>query len=134
MMNAEKHEVMIDSNQLEWLPFFEGIDFKFLRGSEETGSWTVLFRCQAGSSFPLHKHLGAGEYYVLSGRMVYRVGQAVSATYGYEPLGVIHKSTEFPECTELLFTNHGPVAFLNDDGSVSQIVDYEYIISLAKTA
>ena len=47
------------------------------------------------------------------------MGAAPAGTYGYEPIGVIHDRTEFPEYTELLFTNFGPVAFLNDDDSVA---------------
>ena len=133
-MSTAANEVMINAGQLPWLPMIDGIDFKLLRISEETGSWTVLFRCQPGSSFPIHKHLGAGEYYVLTGRMVYRIGEAGPSTYGYEPLGVIHESTTFPEYTELLFTNHGPVAFLDDDGGVKQLLDGDYLSGLAADA
>jgi hypothetical protein len=60
----------------------------------------------------------------MKGRMEYRMGTAAAGTYGYEPLGVIHDLTLFPEYTELLFTNYGPVAFLNEDDSVSAILDH----------
>ena len=111
MTSDNTAELLINTQQLDWFPIVEGIDFKLLRFSEETGEWTVLFRCQPGSSFPIHRHLGAGEYYVLTGKMVYRMGEAPAATYGYEPLGSVHEHTNFPEYTELLFTNHGPVVF-----------------------
>ena len=46
-----------------------------LRSSQETGAWTVLFRCAPGSSFPPHRHLGGGEYFVLKDTMLVRGGK-----------------------------------------------------------
>ena len=117
-------ELLVPSETLPWIPIVEGIDFRLLYASPETGRWTVLFRCQGGSFFPAHRHYGAGEYFVAKGRMEYRMGAASAGTYGYEPLGVIHDMTRFPEYTELLFTNYGPVAFLNADDSVAAILDH----------
>jgi hypothetical protein len=116
-------ELLLPVGEISWVSILPGIDFRLLFTSGETGRWTVVFRCQPGSSFPPHRHYGAGEYYVVRGRMEYRTGSAVAGTYGYEPLGSLHEFTEFPEYTELLFTNYGPVAFLNADGSVSSILD-----------
>jgi hypothetical protein len=130
-MNAESNEFLHRVDQLSWFPVVDGIDFKLLFTSHETGRWTVLFRCRAGSFFPRHQHHGAGEYYVLKGRMEYRMGVAEAGTYGYEPLGVIHDMTLFPIYTELLFTNYGPVAFLTPDGAVSAILDYAYLERIA---
>lgn len=124
-------EILQDTGQLHWIPIVAGIDYRLLFTSHETGRWTVLFRCQAGSQFPRHKHYGAGEYFVVTGRMEYRMGTAVAGTYGYEPLGSIHDSTLFPEYTELLFTNFGPVVFLNEDGSVVSILDHALLEKLA---
>ena len=119
---------------LKWIPIVAGIDYRLLFTSGETGRWTVLFRCQPGSFFPRHKHYGAGEYFVVKGRMEYRMGAADAGTYGYEPLGVIHDYTLFPEYTELLFTNFGPVAFLNEDNSVASILDHALLEQLAASA
>jgi anti-sigma factor ChrR (cupin superfamily) len=124
-------EVLQHTSQLRWVPIVAGIDYRLLFTSAETGRWTVLFRCQPGSSFPRHRHYGAGEYFVVTGRMEYRMGTAVAGTYGYEPLGSIHDSTTFPEYTELLFTNFGPVVFLGDDGSVGSILDHVLLERLA---
>jgi len=125
-------EILLKTNDLPWVPIVEGIDFKLLRVSSETGTWTVLFRAQKGSFFPSHKHFGAGEYLMLKGRMEYRVGVAVAGDYGYEPIDSIHELTTFTEYTELLFTNHGPVIFLNEDGSFGAALDYKYISDLAE--
>ena len=133
-MNVQMDEVMRDSAQGRWVPMVAGIDFKLLFASIETGRWTVIFRCQPGSFIPRHKHLGAGEYFVVKGLMTYRMGAAGAGVYGYEPLGVTHDLTSFPEYTELLFTNYGPVAFLNDDDSVKSILDYELVQRLSSDA
>jgi anti-sigma factor ChrR (cupin superfamily) len=124
-------EVLQPVESLRWVPIVTGIDFRLLFTSAETGRWTVLFRCQPGSFFPRHKHYGAGEYFVVKGRMEYRMGVAPAGTYGYEPLGVIHDLTTFPEYTELLFTNFGPVAFLNEDDSVASMLDHTLLEQLA---
>jgi len=124
-------EVLQDVNELRWVALGQGIELRVLFTSGETGRWTVLFRCQPGSFIPRHKHYGAGEYFVVKGRMVYRMGGAPAGTYGYEPIGAVHDRTEFPEYTELLFTNYGPVAFLNDDDSVGSILDHAALTRMA---
>ena len=127
-------EILQITADLKWIPIVAGIDYRLLFTSGETGRWTVLFRCQPGSFFPRHKHYGAGEYFVVKGRMEYRMGAAEEGTYGYEPLGIIHDYTLFPEYTELLFTNFGPVAFLNEDNSVASILDHALLEQLAAGA
>jgi anti-sigma factor ChrR (cupin superfamily) len=127
-------EVLQDVGQLRWIRMNDGIDFRLLFTSGETGRWTVLFRCQPGSFIPRHRHYGAGEYFVVKGRMEYRMGAAPAGTYGYEPIGVVHDRTEFPEYTELLFTNFGPVAFLNDDDSVAYMLDQTALNRMAAAA
>jgi anti-sigma factor ChrR (cupin superfamily) len=124
-------EVLEDATQGRWVSLNAGIAFRLLFSSGETGRWTVLFRCQPGSVIPRHKHSGAGEYFVVKGLMQYRMGRAPAGTYGYEPIGAIHDRTEFPEYTELLFTNYGPVVFLNEDDSVASILDHATIEHLA---
>lgn len=119
---------------MTWANLAEGIDFTLLYSSAETGRWTVLFRAQPGSFFGPHRHLGAGEYYVTKGRMTYRMGEAPAGTYGYEPLDVVHDHTAFPEYTELLFTNYGPIAFLDDRGEISSILDHKLLEDLIAAA
>ena len=130
MMN----EHLIAPADMIWANLAEGIDFSLLYSSAETGRWTVLFRAQAGSFFGPHRHLGAGEYYVTKGRMTYRMGEAPAGTYGYEPLDVVHDHTAFPEDTELIFTNHGPIAFLDDEGEISSILDHKLLEDLVAAA
>ncbi|MFV3077165.1 2,4'-dihydroxyacetophenone dioxygenase family protein [Niveispirillum fermenti] len=123
-------ESLIPAEEKPWVPLADGIDFRLLFTSLETGRWTVLLRCQPGSSFGRHKHYGAGEYFVVKGRMEYRMGVALAGTWGYEPLGTIHECTSFPEYTELLFTNHGPVMFIEEDGTIQSTLDGELLRGL----
>jgi quercetin dioxygenase-like cupin family protein len=95
----------VHASQQPWIEFYPGIGFKLLRATQETGHWTILLNCSKGSSIPRHEHLGAGEYYVISGKMEVRGGvenggiTAITGDYGYEPNGVIHDMTNFPEDT-----------------------------------
>jgi anti-sigma factor ChrR (cupin superfamily) len=120
------NEYLVRTEDLSWIPFGAGIDYKILRTSAESGDWTVLFRCAAGSAFPAHLHYGAGEYLMLKGVMDYRMGIARAGDYGYEPLGVYHENTNFLEDSELLFTNHGPVAFVDEQMNVTTIIDWKF--------
>lgn len=119
-------DILCATEQLAWIPFCPGIAYKVLRTSAETGTWTVLFKCDAGSSFAPHYHYGAGEYLMLKGVMDYRAGVARAGDYGYEPLGVYHERTEFPEDTVLWFSNHGPIAFVNPDQSIQMMLDWKF--------
>lgn len=119
-------EIMLDTSRMNWINFADGIDYKILRTSAESGLWSVIFRCAKGACFAPHLHYGAGEHFVLKGAMDYRMGSAKTGDYGYEPLGVFHDETSFPEYTELLFTNHGPIAFTNPDGSVKMLLDWKF--------
>ena len=94
--NQRFKDTYVHASQEPWLKWYPGIDFKLLRATRETGHWTILVNCSKGSSIPRHEHLGAGEYYVISGKMEIRGGvenggiTAIAGDYGYEPNGVIH--------------------------------------------
>ena len=124
-------DILLKTTDLPWVPLAEGIDCRVLRTSPEIGTWTVLMRAQAGSSFVKHRHLGPGEYFMIKGRMEYRAGCAVAGDYGYEPLDAVHEETKFTEYSELYFTNHGPVVFLDDNDNVTSILDHSVITQLA---
>jgi acetylacetone-cleaving enzyme len=47
---------------------------------------------------------------------------------------VVHDYTNFPEYTELLFTNFGPIAFLDDKGDVASILDHKLLEDMTATA
>lgn len=124
-------EKMIHTRDMAWINFAPGIDFKVLRTSSETGTWTVLFKCAQGAAFPAHFHHGAGEYLMISGAISYRMDTALAGDYGYEPLGAYHELTTFDEDSELLFTNHGPVAFVGEDNQITMLLDWKYFADKA---
>jgi hypothetical protein len=66
--NQRFKDTYVHASQEPWLKWYPGIDFKLLRATQETGHWTILVNCSKGSSIPRHEHLGAGEYYVISGK------------------------------------------------------------------
>jgi anti-sigma factor ChrR (cupin superfamily) len=128
-----RSDVYVAADQLPWVDFSPGIAFKLLRVSAETGDWTVIFRCDAGASFAPHRHLGPGEYLMLAGKMEVRGGASAGGVtahagdYGYEPSGIVHDSTYFPEPTRFYFTNRGPVAFIDEDGRVTAVLDWSVL-------
>lgn len=133
-------DTYIATAEMPWLEFGNGIDFKVLRTSQETGAFTVLFRCAAGSSFNPHRHLGGGEYFVLKGRMNVRGGKenggitANAGDYGYEPNGILHDQTDFPEPTELYFTNYGAIQFLTPELEPDFVLDFAKLEELSRAA
>lgn len=136
LANAQSPDIYVDGSAMGWTPFSEGIGIKVLRVSSETGAWTALFNCEKGSGFARHRHLGPAEYLMVSGKMEVRGGRenggitAVTGDYGYEPLGVIHDWTSFPEDTVFFFTQDGPLEFLTDDDQTAFILDWRNIQQL----
>jgi hypothetical protein len=134
--NARRQDIATHTADLDWKPFCPGITFKLLRVSAETGAWTVLFHCEAGSGFDRHLHIGAAEYYMVSGRMDIRGGDAgggftaVAGDYGYEANSMLHDWTNFPEETVFFFTDQGPLGFLDDNENVTSILDWETVQNL----
>ncbi len=138
LMNNERFkDIYVHASQEPWLPFYPGIDFKLLRASQETGYWTVLLNCSKGSTIPRHEHLGAGEYYIVSGKMEVRDGvenggiTAMTGDYGYEPNGVIHDLTNFPEETVLYFTNFGPIRYIDEEDNTVGFLDWQGVLKAA---
>ena len=134
--NAKLKDIALRTAELPWKPFCPGITFKLLRVSAETGAWTVLFHADAGAGFDRHAHIGAAEYYMVSGRMDIRGGDkaggftALPGDYGYEANSMLHDWTNFPEESVFFFTNQGPLGFLDDNDKVVQIFDWQDVQAL----
>lgn len=127
---GQPQDVLVHCPDLPWHMMGPGTWFKLLRISEETGAWTILIKMEKGSRFAPHKHLGAAEFFVTKGSFDYRAGTAKVGDYGYEPLGAIHGATTATEETEYTFTAYGPIAFLNEDGSVQLLFDFAAVKAL----
>ncbi|MGE0824664.1 MAG: 2,4'-dihydroxyacetophenone dioxygenase family protein [Candidatus Binatia bacterium] len=117
-------DLLVRCKELPWHQLGPGTYFKLLRVSEETGVWTSLVKMEAGSRFAPHKHLGAAEFFVVKGAFEYRGGAARAGDYGYEPLGAVHGATTCTEESEYIITTYGPIAFLNEDGSIQMVYDF----------
>jgi ChrR-like protein with cupin domain len=91
---------LVHPDALKWIEVPGGNSLKVMRVSEETGSWTALFRAARGTTNPPHIHLGPADFYVLSGVLEYRGGVARSGDWIYEPNGAEHEATHHPEETE----------------------------------
>lgn len=130
MTIPEISDVHVAQQALPWKVLRDGYFFKLLRTCPVTGTWVLLIRAEAGAAVPPHKHIGAAEYLVLKGKVEIRGGvenggvTAVAGDYGYEPNGIVHEHTSFPEATEYLFINHGPLQYLDGDGNTVMVLDW----------
>lgn len=115
---------LISTNDLDWIEVPGGNSVKVMRVSEETGSWTALFRAAKGTTNPPHIHLGPADFFVLSGVMEYRGGVSRAGDWIYEPNGAEHDATHHPEETVYLANVHGAIAFYGEasPGEEKQIV------------
>lgn len=101
-----------------------GITWRLLNVCPEMGSWTAVFDCPAGSSFATHIHTGPGEYFLYKGKMDIRGGEqnggeiARAPGYGSEASSARHDRTNFPVDSAFYMTFLGPLAFLDEKGSV----------------
>jgi len=115
---------LIRPDELQWIETPGGNALKVMRVSEETGSWTALFRADAGTTNPPHIHLGPADFYVLSGVLEYRGGAAHAGDWIYEPNGAEHEATHHPEETVYLANVHGAIAFYGEDKQIVGISDW----------
>ena len=113
-MDIEGFGTLINPDDLDWIETPGGNSLKVLRVSEETGSYTALFKAEAGTTNPPHVHLGPADFYVISGVMEYRGGVSKAGDWIYEPNGAEHEATHHPEETVYLANVHGPIAFYGE--------------------
>lgn len=102
---------LVRTEEIDWVEVPGGNSLKVLRVSEETGSWSALFKAAAGTVNPPHVHLGPADFYVISGVLDYRGGVARAGDWIYEPNGAVHEATTHPEETVYLANVHGAIAF-----------------------
>jgi len=119
--------LLVRPDETKWIETEGGNALKVLRVSEETGSWSALFKAAAGTVNPPHVHLGPADFYVISGAIEYRGGVARAGDWVYEPCGAEHEATRHPEDTVYLGNVHGPIAFYGEDGEVAYVQDWRAI-------
>ncbi len=129
-MEEQGFGLLVHPDELKWIETPGGNAVKVLRVSEETGSWTALFRAAKGTTNPPHTHLGPADFYVLSGVLEYRGGVARQGDWIYEPNGAEHDETHHPEETVYLANTHGAIAFRGPDGEILGISDWRAMKAL----
>ncbi len=126
-MKQRATDEYVQTDHVEWEDFCEdfhtgGVQWKLLHVSPEIGSWTVLFRCPAGSTFAPHVHHGPAEGYILEGKIEARGGKEAGGTsargggFIYEAAGAIHDRTTMPEETVFMLQMVGPIGWKTPDG------------------
>jgi quercetin dioxygenase-like cupin family protein len=126
----ENGDRLIPADAGGWRDAGPGIQVRVLRTCQVTGTWVALYKVAAGTYAAPHIHYGAAESYVISGKMevrggVEKGGMTVAAgDYSYEANGARHDATFFPEDTLLYYTNFGPIVYLDDQGEVDFIMDF----------
>ncbi len=105
---------LVHPDDLDWIETPGGNAVKVLRVSQESGSWTALFRAAKGTTNPPHVHLGPADFYMISGVMEYAGGVTRAGDWIYEPNGAEHEATHHPEETLYLANVHGAIAFVGD--------------------
>ena len=112
----------LDTNILPWLSLSvaPGLAFKPLRASRESGMFTAIVRITKGTQLAPLVHLGAMDFFILSGAMRYPEGDMAGtlgvATWGYVPANARVGRLVAEEDVEFLANFYGPLAMLNDDG------------------
>jgi len=119
----------IDTNKLPWLPLpqLSGCHFKPLRVSPETGSFTILIKAPKGFAYPKTVHLGAADTFISSGKLTFSYGSPLAGSmtqgyWGYVPANVVVDGCVAEEDTEYLATFYGPVAFMDKQGKMAQLL------------
>jgi anti-sigma factor ChrR (cupin superfamily) len=123
---------LIRTNERPWLDMGGGNEVIVLRVSKETGFFSLLIKAPAGQVNAPHTHIGAADFYVISGGFDYRGGSARVGDWVYEPAGAVHEATTHPMDTVYLANSYGPVAFHGKDGRFSGLFDWRTIAALAE--
>jgi anti-sigma factor ChrR (cupin superfamily) len=132
MANVEKvfdplDSSLIQTDKVDWIDSGGGNLFKVLRISKETGAWSALIKAPKGQVNPPHTHLGAADFYVISGGFDYRGGSARAGDWVYEAAGAVHEATSHPVDTVYLANVYGPVGFHDENGKIVQVLDWRAI-------
>jgi anti-sigma factor ChrR (cupin superfamily) len=129
-MEIPNFGLLIRPDDLKWIETEGGNSLKVLRVSEETGSWSALFRAAKGTTNPPHIHLGPADFYVIEGVMEFRGGVSRTGDWIYEPNGAVHEATHHPEETIYLANVHGGIAFTGENQEILGISDWRAMKAL----
>jgi 2,4'-dihydroxyacetophenone dioxygenase len=119
----EPADLQISENDMPWVPNGQGLSFKPLHFSPAAGWWVNLIRVERGGHISRHRHLAPVQGYVLQGawRYLEHDWTAEAGSYVWEPAGDVHTLEVLGDETMItLFTVHGAIQYLDDDGNLVQ--------------
>ena len=121
--NFSPPDLQVAEADVPWVPNGQGLAFKPLHYSPGSGWWANLVRVERGGHISRHRHLGPVQGYVLQGAWRYREHDwtAAAGSYVWEPAGDVHTLEVLGDETMItLFTVHGAIQYLDEDGRVVQ--------------
>ena len=122
-------DILANIHQLDWLDVGGGTQFKVLRLCEKTGQWALYVHMEPGARFQAHRHEGTGQFFVLSGELIYDVGTAPAGTYGFEPVFAEHRDAHCVVETEMLFLGEGAVTYFTPEGDIDYVFNAKSLLA-----
>jgi len=122
-------DILANIHQLDWLDVGGGTQFKVLRLCEKTGQWALYVHMDPGARFQAHRHEGTGQFFILSGELIYDVGTAPAGTYGFEPVFAEHRDAHCVVETEMLFLGEGAVTYFTSEGDVDYVFNAKSLLA-----
>jgi anti-sigma factor ChrR (cupin superfamily) len=125
----------ISGDSPDWRQLAPGIEMRVLRTCQATGTWAVLYRVEAGTTASPHMHFGSADSYVIKGKMSAGEKSLSTGDYTWEPNNHRrHEATHFEEDTLFLYIHKGPLAYLDEDGEISSIADWNAMRQMVEGA
>lgn len=122
-----KTAVICTDQKTPWTPLAPGIEMQIFHADEVTGVWTVKILMHGGSTLPPHRHVGASEFYILSGRGTHpESGDFEPGTYAHEPKDAVHSPVHAEDDILLYMTSYGPGVFTKPSGDTLYVGDAPY--------
>jgi len=122
-------DILANIHQLDWLDVGGGTQFKVLRLCEKTGQWALYVHMDPGARFQAHRHEGTGQFFILSGELIYDVGTAPAGTYGFEPVFAEHRDAHCVVETEMLFLGEGSVTYFTPEGDIDYVFNAQSLLA-----
>jgi hypothetical protein len=108
---------------LEWVPSgYEGIQYRVVYVADN-GEFVLFVRAEDGATLPPRRYCAPADFYVLSGCLRFKDGEATPDHWVYEPLGAEEDAVSHVGETTYLATFEGAVLDIGSDGSARRVLD-----------
>src|SRR5262252_2508804 len=125
----------LDTEDIPWAVWDDGVEAKVLRVSRETGTWVIINRFAPGKRIPTHHHDGSVHAYTLKGRWHYLEYDIVASprSFVFEQAGSTHTLEAMPdseEPVEVFFVIEGGLILYDDDGNYFGYTDAQMALDM----